>query len=103
MHSDRSGLAAKIPQQALFGDSLCDPPEEPILYSAEPASRFGYGIAAMPILCSAEHDAELLPETSEQASGRLGTLGRPFGLTRRFAVELVTVASNRNDEHVHRH
>src|SRR5262245_29044379 len=102
MHRDRGRLAAKVPQQPLLSNPLSHPAERGIRELSKPAPIVGRRLAAVTFFGSPQHHAEPIPESAEETGG-----GNPVGsrvqLTRGFAIQLVAVAGDWYDEHVHRH
>ena len=91
---------AEVPEQALFGNALGDPPHESGLQASRPATMHATGGAAAPLpLRLGEHLREPVFQFREKASPRFqALLGSLVGF---FGVELVLIATRRHQENVH--
>ena len=102
MHRDGGHLAAKVPEQPLLSNPLSNPAERGIRELSKPAPIIWCRLAAMSFFGRPQYHTEPMPESAEQTGG-----GDPVGsrvhLTRGFAIQLVAVAGDWYDEHVHRH
>jgi len=98
----RRCFAPEIPEQPLLGDPLDDPGERAFLDPIEPAvgwlDRGGVGLAAR--LRPPQHFAEAMAQPPDETAWN--RLFFRFGFINRFAVQLVPLRTDWDDEHLHR-
>lgn len=107
---DRRCPTPEIPQQALLGNALRDPSQNPILRGLEGAGRRSGALAAgmriaTPMLTPfghAQQNAETMPEPPDHAGGGDRSHGG-VRIDRGLAIELVAIPADRDDVDVHQH
>ena len=101
MNEDGFVLPTQVPQQALLGDAFGHHPQRAPLQPLEPPVLL-LVVFVMPAIAldAVERVAELAHEPAEEPAvvvrGRAGGI-----LVRDFAIQLVAVAADRDEEHLH--
>ena len=101
IEGDDRGLATQVPQEPLLGDPFRNPRHDPFLEPTETRGLFRWWrTAAATLLRLVEHHRKTVTDASDYP---FRAVDRLRFLDRSFAVELVPVAPDRDNEHIHLH